>query len=301
MCYIPVLQLLSNLLSSPDILESVMQPIEKSEVLQDITDRDFISQHLQQVDSGTPAILLLLYSDELELSNPPEFLASWLKALVLRMKSSSGWLLFSVYFSLFLDSALLTAVVFALGETFPVLFLARAIQGVGSSCITVADDSRRSKVMGFTLGGAALGVLAGYPYGGVLYDFVGKTTPFVVLASFSIVLSVLCALLALPTHEETIPEATSMLYLVVPHFVLGLAIGPGVSGYLVKAIGFPWVMRSVAMLNLLYCPLLLLLRNPQLEEEKNALVMNRPASSNYEAVKAAGGAYTRFNGETEDE
>ncbi|KAM7307477.1 synaptic vesicular amine transporter-like [Ixodes scapularis] len=138
-----------------------------------------------------------------------------------------------------------------------------------------------------------------------------------------------------------IPEATSMLYLVVPHFVLGLAIGiidaammpllallvdsrhvasygtvyaiaetavsfaycfgPGVSGYLVKAIGFPWVMRSVAMLNLLYCPLLLLLRNPQLEEEKNALVMNRPASSNYEAVKAAGGAYTRFNGETEDE
>lgn len=70
MCYIPVSQLLSNLLSCPDILESVMQPIEQSEVLQDITDGDFISQRLQQIDSGTPTIFLLLYSDELELSNP---------------------------------------------------------------------------------------------------------------------------------------------------------------------------------------------------------------------------------------
>ncbi|CAN7985437.1 unnamed protein product, partial [Ixodes pacificus] len=62
-------------------------------------------------------------------------------------------------------------------------------EGLGAVASLYPDDSRRSKVMGFTLGGAALGVLAGYPYGGVLYDFVGKTTPFVVLASFSIVLS----------------------------------------------------------------------------------------------------------------
>ncbi|XP_042144464.1 uncharacterized protein LOC120837936 [Ixodes scapularis] len=70
MCYIPVSQLLSNLLSCPGILESVMQPIEQPEVLQDINDGDFISQHLQHIDSGTPTIFLLLYSDELELSNP---------------------------------------------------------------------------------------------------------------------------------------------------------------------------------------------------------------------------------------
>ncbi|CAN7937653.1 unnamed protein product, partial [Ixodes hexagonus] len=315
-----------------------------------------------------------------------------------------------------------------------------SFQGLGSVASIYPDDNRRSKVMGFTLGGAALGVLVGYPYGGVLYDFVGKTTPFAILASFSFILSVLCAVLALPSHEESpqlrkvstftlladpyvllvtgavgvstsaiailepclpiwlmdalapskwqlgtvfipdslgyligtncfgslaltvgrkvwrmalicmvlvavsaalIPQATSMLYLVVPHFVLGLAIGiidaalmpllallvdsrhgasygtvyaiaetavsiaycfgPGVAGYLVKAIGFPWVMRAVAMLNLLYCPLCLLLRDAELQEEKNALIMNRPASSNYEAVEAAGVGYTRFNGETEGE
>lgn len=43
------------------------------------------------------------------------------------------------------------------------------------------EEEKRSKVMGITLGSIALGVLAGYPFGGVLYDLVGRRTPFVIL------------------------------------------------------------------------------------------------------------------------
>lgn len=33
--------------------------------------------------------------------------------------------------------------------------------------------------------------------------------------------------------------------------------GPLVGGEMVRAVGFPWLMRSVGLLNLLYCPLLI--------------------------------------------
>lgn len=54
-------------------------------------------------------------------------------------------------------------VVFAFGRTYPVLFIARALQGIGSSCSSVSgmgmladrytDDKERGNAMGFALGG----------------------------------------------------------------------------------------------------------------------------------------------------
>lgn len=44
------------------------------------------------------------------------------------------------------------------------------------------EDEKRSKVMGIILGSVAMGVLLGYPFGGILYDFVGKSAPFYILA-----------------------------------------------------------------------------------------------------------------------
>lgn len=42
-------------------------------------------------------------------------------------------------------------------------------------------DLKRSKIMGLVMGSIALGVLVGYPFGGILYDLVNKSTPFNVI------------------------------------------------------------------------------------------------------------------------
>lgn len=83
-------------------------------------------------------------------------------------------------------------IVFAIGETFATLFIARSLQGIGSACTSVAgmgmlaeryqNDRERGNAMAIALGGLALGVLIGPPFGGVLYEFVGKGSPFIVLA-----------------------------------------------------------------------------------------------------------------------
>ena len=44
------------------------------------------------------------------------------------------------------------------------------------------DDEERGNAMGIALGGLALGVLIGPPFGGFMYQFVGKSAPFIVLA-----------------------------------------------------------------------------------------------------------------------
>ncbi|XP_037955179.1 synaptic vesicular amine transporter-like [Teleopsis dalmanni] len=88
---------------------------------------------------------------------------------------------------------LVSSLVFAIGEAYFTLLLARAIQGIGSACIGVCgmslvaqsypEEGRRSKVMGIILGSIALGVLLGYPFGGILYDLIGKSAPFIILSA----------------------------------------------------------------------------------------------------------------------
>jgi DHA1 family solute carrier family 18 vesicular amine transporter 1/2 len=50
------------------------------------------------------------------------------------------------------------------------------------------EEDKRSKVMGFVLGSIAMGVLAGYPMGSVLYDLEGKMAPFLLIACFIVFL-----------------------------------------------------------------------------------------------------------------
>lgn len=40
--------------------------------------------------------------------------------------------------------------------------------------------------MGIALGGLALGVLIGPPFGGLMYEFVGKTAPFLMLSALAL-------------------------------------------------------------------------------------------------------------------
>ncbi|KAI8130602.1 Synaptic vesicular amine transporter [Lucilia cuprina] len=88
---------------------------------------------------------------------------------------------------------LISSLVFAVGESYATLLIARSVQGIGSACIGVCgmslvaqhypEEDRRSKVMGIILGSIALGVLLGYPFGGILYDLFGKSAPFIILST----------------------------------------------------------------------------------------------------------------------
>lgn len=48
------------------------------------------------------------------------------------------------------------------------------------------DDKERGNAMGIALGGLALGVLIGPPFGGIMYEFVGKSAPFLVLSALAL-------------------------------------------------------------------------------------------------------------------
>ncbi|XP_078094624.1 chromaffin granule amine transporter-like [Mustelus asterias] len=103
---------------------------------------------------------------------------------------------------------------YAFANTYTFLFVARALQGIGSSCSTVAglamlashypDDIERGKAMGIALGGIAVGVLVGAPFGSVMYEFVGKSAPFLTLAALALLDGVLQLCILHPT--KTIGE-----------------------------------------------------------------------------------------------
>ncbi|GIX95531.1 chromaffin granule amine transporter [Caerostris darwini] len=58
---------------------------------------------------------------------------------------------------------------------------------------------------------------------------------------------------------------------------LSYSIGPLFGGYLVKEIGFSWVMWCVGILNLLYCPLCYFLKDiPVREEEIKGINLEGP-------------------------
>ncbi|NWV32334.1 VMAT1 protein, partial [Grantiella picta] len=109
-----------------------------------------------------------------------------------------------------------STVMFAFSGTYTLLFIARALQGVGSSFSSVAglgllasvypDDSERGSAMGIALGGLALGVLIGAPFGSIMYEFVGKASPFLVLAFLALLDGALQLCILQPSRIS--PEST---------------------------------------------------------------------------------------------
>ncbi|KAK3799315.1 hypothetical protein RRG08_048822 [Elysia crispata] len=325
----------------------------------------------------------------------------------------------------------MSSIVFAFAESYIPLLLARSLQGLGSAGTVVAgmsivarrypDDKSRSRAMGLAMSGGACGVLVGYPFGGFMYNFVGKTAAFLMIA-VSILLdagiqvfvfgikvktesyvtitplyallkdhyiliasgAVMLTTMSMSVLEPTVPLwvmstmevknwelglvflpdsvgylmgtncfglparnmgrwmctifcmllialcliclpfATSLPQLILPHFGLGLGlgitdaavmpllallvdlrheafygcvyavvqlavclayfVGPSVAGLLVSAVGFPWLMRGMALMNIVYCPLCYLLSKAPLEAEDGTLLSKDPtATPNYTA------------------
>ncbi|XP_062613862.1 synaptic vesicular amine transporter-like [Saccostrea cucullata] len=91
----------------------------------------------------------------------------------------------------------ISSVVYACAGTFSSFLAGRLAHGIASSFSSIAgmsiladlyeSDYERSKVMGVAMGGVALGVVVGYPFGGFLYSFCGQSSPFIILCIMIIV------------------------------------------------------------------------------------------------------------------
>uniref|UniRef100_A0A4X1VHM5 Solute carrier family 18 member A1 n=2 Tax=Sus scrofa TaxID=9823 RepID=A0A4X1VHM5_PIG len=281
----------------------------------------------------------------------------------------------------------MSTVMFAFSGTYTLLFVARTLQGIGSSFSSVAglgmlasvytDDHERGKAMGIALGGLALGVLVGAPFGSVMYVFFGKVVPFLILAFLALLdgalqlcilqpskvspesakgtplltllqdpyilvaaglaflpasvsyligtnlfgvlankmgrwLCSLVGMVIVGTSLLCVPLAHNIFGLIGPNaglgfsigmvdssmmpimghlvdlrhapvygsvyaiadvaFCMGFAIGPSTGGAIVRAIGFPWLMVIIGVVNIIYAPLCCYLRSPPAKEEKLAIL-----------------------------
>ncbi|PNF15360.1 Synaptic vesicular amine transporter [Cryptotermes secundus] len=124
----------------------------------------------------------------------------------------------------------LSTLIFAFGRSYSVLFLARALQGIGSSCSSVSgmgmlaerypDDKERGNAMGIALGGLALGVLIGPPFGGVMYEFVGKSAPFLVLSALALGDGLLQLLMLQPGVVKQESDPPSLKTLIMDPYII---------------------------------------------------------------------------------
>ncbi|XP_012946767.1 synaptic vesicular amine transporter [Aplysia californica] len=125
---------------------------------------------------------------------------------------------------------MVSTIIFAFGETYTVLFVARTVQGIGSSCSSVAgmgmiatyfpDDKERGNAMGIALGGLAMGVLVGPPFGGIMYEFAGKETPFLILAALAFFDGCLQLLALKPSVKPESQEGTAFKELLRDPYIL---------------------------------------------------------------------------------
>ncbi|GAB6018837.1 hypothetical protein CHUAL_000498 [Chamberlinius hualienensis] len=86
----------------------------------------------------------------------------------------------------------ISTAVFACGESYTILFIARSLQGVGSAfadtsgLAMIADrfteDGQRTKALGIANAFISFGCLVAPPFGGLLYEFGGKQVPFLILS-----------------------------------------------------------------------------------------------------------------------
>ncbi|XP_028278889.1 synaptic vesicular amine transporter [Parambassis ranga] len=153
----------------------------------------------------------------------------------------------------------ISTIMFAFSSSYTLLFLARSLQGVGSSCSSVAgmgmlasvytDDEERGHAIGIALGGLAMGVLVGPPFGSVMYDFVGKTAPFLILAFLAMFDGALQLLVLQPT--KVTPESqkgTPLLTLMKDPYIL-IAAGAICFGNMAIAMLEPtlpiWMMETM--------------------------------------------------------
>ncbi|CAG5130991.1 unnamed protein product, partial [Candidula unifasciata] len=125
----------------------------------------------------------------------------------------------------------ISSIVFAIAESYIPLFIARSVQGFGSAAATIAgmsivaqsypDDCGRSRAMGIAMGGAAFGILVGYPFGSFTYTFVGKTVAFLIIAGVVLLdLGMQWFVFGLQNRKESQGEVTPLQVLLKDRYII---------------------------------------------------------------------------------
>lgn len=78
----------------------------------------------------------------------------------------------------------------------------------------------RGNAMGIALGGLALGVLIGPPFGGIMYEFVGKSAPFLILSALALGDGMLQLFMLQPSVVLTEADPPSLKALVMDPYIL---------------------------------------------------------------------------------
>ncbi|XP_062926206.1 probable vesicular acetylcholine transporter-A [Mobula hypostoma] len=125
---------------------------------------------------------------------------------------------------------------FAFGESYAMLFIARSLQGLGSAfadtsgIAMIADkypeESERSRALGIALAFISFGSLVAPPFGGILYEFVGKRVPFLVLSFVSLLDGILLLMVITPFSNRTrqnMPQGTPIYKLMIDPYIAVVA------------------------------------------------------------------------------
>ncbi|KAK4467917.1 hypothetical protein MN116_008526 [Schistosoma mekongi] len=123
-----------------------------------------------------------------------------------------------------------STILFAFGNNYYLLLVARAVQGVGSACSSVSgmgmlatyfvNEVERGRAFALALSGLAIGVLIGPPYGGATYQFISREAPFLILAACAMIDGILQLLALKPTVQRENREGSSLLDLLKDPYIL---------------------------------------------------------------------------------
>ncbi|XP_013862464.1 putative vesicular acetylcholine transporter-B [Austrofundulus limnaeus] len=126
--------------------------------------------------------------------------------------------------------------IFAFGENYATLFVARSLQGLGSAFADTSgfamiadkytEEAERSRALGISLAFISFGSLVAPPFGGILYEFAGKRVPFIVLASVCLADGFLLLTVIKPFSNRTrdnMPVGTPIYRLMIDPYIAVVA------------------------------------------------------------------------------
>ncbi|XP_006630348.1 probable vesicular acetylcholine transporter-A [Lepisosteus oculatus] len=126
--------------------------------------------------------------------------------------------------------------IFAFAENYATLFVARSLQGLGSAfadtsgIAMIADkyteEAERSRALGIALAFISFGSLVAPPFGSTLYEFAGKSVPFIVLACVCLLDGILLLTVIKPFSNRTrenMPVGTPIYKLMIDPYIAVVA------------------------------------------------------------------------------